>query len=126
VDSLVSNKLRLNSITMSRDVGAGPNSKSGKLTPERIATKRSAIILNERVGARLHVSNGLRFTPVSISSERVGHRFGEFSPTRKRPIPPSSKSGAKSTKPAVKKLILHLIHHGTKNASNWPSTRSSP
>ncbi len=107
MDPLVSNKLRLNSISISRDIGVGSNSKSAKLISERIATKRSAIILSERVGIRLHISNGLRFIPVSVSAERIGQRFGEFSPTRKRPTPPSSKAGPKSTKPAIKKLAVY-------------------
>ena len=39
----------------------------------------------------MHVYNGLRFYSITISSEMLGHRLGEFSPTRKKPVPKKDK-----------------------------------
>jgi small subunit ribosomal protein S19 len=35
------------------------------------------------VGLTFHVHNGKLFVPVFITENMVGHRLGEFSPTRK-------------------------------------------
>ena len=53
--------------------------------PERATTSRSTPVLASRVGRRFHVHNGLRFLPIERTEDRVGHRLGEFIPTRKRP-----------------------------------------
>ncbi len=34
--------------------------------------------------ARFQVYNGKQYVPVHITQEMVGHKLGEFSPTRKR------------------------------------------
>lgn len=44
---------------------------------------RSSTIAPEFVGFTIGVHNGREHTPVFISEEMVGHRLGEFSPTRK-------------------------------------------
>lgn len=44
---------------------------------------RSSEIAPEMVGYILGVHNGKQFTEVLIKEEMVGHRLGEFSPTRK-------------------------------------------
>ena len=44
---------------------------------------RDSQIAPEMVGYILAVHNGRDFTQVSVSEEMVGHRLGEFSPTRK-------------------------------------------
>lgn len=43
---------------------------------------RSAQIPPEFVGYTFEVHNGRHFIPVFISEEMVGHRLGEFAPTR--------------------------------------------
>jgi len=44
--------------------------------------KRSSIISPEFVGLTIEVHNGKRFIPVYITENMVGHRLGEFAPTR--------------------------------------------
>lgn len=43
---------------------------------------RRSTILPEMVGLTLAVHNGKKFIPVFISENMVGHKLGEFSPTR--------------------------------------------
>jgi small subunit ribosomal protein S19 len=43
---------------------------------------RRSTILPEMVGHTLAVHNGRKFIPVYISENMVGHKLGEFSPTR--------------------------------------------
>ncbi len=44
---------------------------------------RAAVIIPEFVGHTFAVHNGKEHTPVFVSENMVGHRLGEFSPTRK-------------------------------------------
>jgi small subunit ribosomal protein S19 len=44
---------------------------------------RRSMITPEMVGLTFHVHNGKLFVPVFITENMVGHRLGEFSPTRK-------------------------------------------
>ena len=43
---------------------------------------RRSTILPEFVGLSFAVHNGRRFIPVNVSEDMVGHKLGEFSPTR--------------------------------------------
>ena len=43
---------------------------------------RSSTIFPQMVGHTLAVHNGKRFIPVYITEDMVGHKLGEFSPTR--------------------------------------------
>ncbi len=43
---------------------------------------RRSTIVPEMVGITLAVHNGRKFVPVFISENMVGHKLGEFSPTR--------------------------------------------
>lgn len=43
---------------------------------------RSSVIVPEFVGYTLAIHNGKQFIPVFISENMVGHRLGEFAPTR--------------------------------------------
>jgi small subunit ribosomal protein S19 len=38
------------------------------------------------LGLTINVYNGLRFFSIIVSLDMLGHRLGEFSPTRKKPI----------------------------------------
>lgn len=44
---------------------------------------RASEISPEMVGFTFGVHNGKDFIPVSVTEDMVGHRLGEFSPTRK-------------------------------------------
>ena len=43
---------------------------------------RRSTILPQFVGLRFGVYNGKKFIPVAVTERMVGHKFGEFSPTR--------------------------------------------
>jgi len=44
---------------------------------------RRSMITPEMLGLTFHVHNGKLFMPVYITENMVGHRLGEFAPTRK-------------------------------------------
>ncbi|KAF2461106.1 hypothetical protein BDY21DRAFT_334339 [Lineolata rhizophorae] len=46
--------------------------------------QRSATILPSFVGLRFQVHNGIVYHDITITEEMVGHKLGEFAPTRKR------------------------------------------
>jgi small subunit ribosomal protein S19 len=43
---------------------------------------RRSTVLPEMVGLTLSVHNGKKFLPIYITENMVGHKLGEFSPTR--------------------------------------------
>ena len=43
---------------------------------------RAAMIMPEMLGLTIAVHDGRRFVPILISENMVGHRLGEFAPTR--------------------------------------------
>ena len=78
---------------MSRSVWKGPFvdpsllKKVEKLKdqPNRAPIKtwsRKSTIIPEFVGFSFLIHNGKKFIPIKISEEMVGHKLGEFSPTR--------------------------------------------
>jgi small subunit ribosomal protein S19 len=46
---------------------------------------RRSTILPDFIGLTFQVHNGKQFVPVNVSEEMVGHKFGEFAPTRNFP-----------------------------------------
>ena len=54
---------------------------SGRKDVIKIWSRRSTI-LPQFVGLTFGVYNGRKFIPVSVNEDMVGHKFGEFSPTR--------------------------------------------
>ena len=44
---------------------------------------RNSTIIPEFVGHSFLIHNGKSFIPITVSEEMVGHKLGEFSPTRK-------------------------------------------
>jgi small subunit ribosomal protein S19 len=78
---------------MSRSLKKGPyiDAKLLKKITRLLETKekkviktwaRSSVIPPEFVGFTIAVHNGNRFIPVYITERMVGHKLGEFSPTR--------------------------------------------
>jgi len=55
--------------------------ESGDRKPIKTWSRRSTII-PEMVGLTLQVHNGRKFIPIFINENMVGHKLGEFSPTR--------------------------------------------
>lgn len=77
---------------MSRSLKKGPFvdpkllAKVAKLKPDAGVIKtwsRASEVAPEMVGYTFGIHNGKIFVEVRISEEMVGHRLGEFSPTRK-------------------------------------------
>ncbi|MEK9684671.1 MAG: 30S ribosomal protein S19 [Rhodospirillaceae bacterium] len=54
---------------------------SGRKEVIRMWSRRS-VILPQFVGLTFGVYNGQKFIPVLVTENMVGHKFGEFSPTR--------------------------------------------
>ncbi len=54
---------------------------SGRNQVIKIWSRRSTI-LPQFVGLRFGVYNGMKFIPVLVNEDMIGHKFGEFSPTR--------------------------------------------
>ena len=54
---------------------------SGQRQPIKTWSRRSTII-PEMIGHTIAVHNGKKFIPVYISENMIGHKLGEFSPTR--------------------------------------------
>ena len=48
------------------------------------ATSRNSEIIPCFVGMTFHIYNGKTFLKVIVTEEMIGHKFGEFSPTRKK------------------------------------------
>ena len=83
---------------MSRPIWKGPfveehllkklvrSSLKGKKRKKVIKTwSRSSTIIPQFVGKSVKIYNGRTFTSLNITEEMIGHKFGEFSLTRKRP-----------------------------------------
>lgn len=62
-------------------VSAQDNIASGNVKPIKTWSRRSTI-LPEMIGLTFQVHNGKMFIPVYINENMVGHKLGEFSPTR--------------------------------------------
>jgi len=57
--------------------------QNAKGTKQSIKTwSRRSMIIPEMVGHTFEVHNGRKFLSVFVSENMVGHRLGEFSPTR--------------------------------------------
>jgi len=78
---------------MSRSVWKGPfvdpslikkvEKLKNQSNPTPIKTwSRKSTIIPEFVGISFLIYNGKKFIPIKISEEMVGHKLGEFSPTR--------------------------------------------
>lgn len=71
---------------------------SGRNTVVKTWSRRSTII-PQFVGVTFGVYNGKKFIPVLVSEEMVGHKLGEFSPTRTF----NGHGGDKKAAPSAKK-----------------------
>ena len=78
---------------MSRSVWKGPfveeslikKVEKQKTSPEKRPIKtwsRKSTIIPEFIGVSFLIYNGKKFIPLTISEDMVGHKLGEFAPTR--------------------------------------------
>lgn len=75
--------------------------QEGKKRPIKTWSRRSTII-PEMIGQRFDVHNGKKFITVFASENMVGHKLGEFAPTRTFKGHPIKKVLAKGAKPPPK------------------------
>ncbi|MCA1660945.1 MAG: 30S ribosomal protein S19 [Novosphingobium sp.] len=54
---------------------------------------RRSTILPQFVGLTFNVHNGRKFIPVAVNEDMVGHKLGEFAPTRTFPGHAADKKG---------------------------------
>ncbi|KAH8601435.1 mitochondrial ribosome small subunit component S19 [Bisporella sp. PMI_857] len=79
-------------VLFARSVWKGPNIvplpivrvAPGEKQPPIRTQARSATILPNFVGLKFQIHNGKVYHDVTITEDMVGHKLGEFSPTRKR------------------------------------------
>ena len=64
----------------------------GARAPIKTWSRRSTI-LPQFVGLTFNVYNGMKFIPVSVNEDMVGHKLGEFAPTRSFPGHAADKKG---------------------------------
>jgi len=89
---------------------------------------RKSTIIPEFVGCSFLIHNGKKFIPIKISEEMVGHKLGEFSPTRqfsghtpadkKAAQTASTQASATPTTPGVAKTTASVTkpEEGSSNA----------
>ena len=63
---------------------------------------RRSMITPEMIGMNFHVHNGKLFMPVFVTENMVGHRLGEFAPTRKQAVHAADRKVKKAPAPAGK------------------------
>jgi small subunit ribosomal protein S19 len=66
--------------------------EAGGRAPIKTWSRRSTI-LPQFVGLTFNVYNGHKFVPVSVNEDMVGHKLGEFAPTRFFPGHAADKKG---------------------------------
>lgn len=66
---------------MARSIWKGPVTSLESALDKKI--NRASIISPSSIGRDLFVYNGKKKYPVSINLKMIGHKFGEFMPTRK-------------------------------------------
>lgn len=96
---------------MSRSIWKGPNCKNKIQKSAMIFANRSVNITPNLFGLTFFIHNGKELIKVEVTKEMIGHKFGEFLPTR--------------TKFLYKKKINSnktLIINGTKKQSNNSQT----
>ncbi len=95
---------------MSRSVSKGPfvdeslarKAHRAQTTGDRKAIRtwsRRSTVTPEMVGVTVAVHNGRAFIPVYLSENMVGHKLGEFAPTRTFRVHPGIKAAVSSSPP---------------------------
>jgi len=117
---------------MSRSVWRGPfvdpslikkveklKNKENKV-PIKTWSRRSTII-PEFVGYSFLIYNGKKFIPLKISEEMVGHKLGEFSPTRQfSGHTPADKKAAQEVQQAPSNKVITSSTPGTPASTSKP------
>lgn len=62
------------------------NKKDFNEQEEVVLFNRATVITKQMLNYKMQIYNGMRFFPITVTSDMIGHRVGEFAPTRKKPI----------------------------------------
>ena len=66
--------------------------------------QRDLVIVPQMIGMKISIYNGNTFVPIEVTGEMLGHKFGEFAPTRSKVKHSSAGVGAtKGTRSKAKK-----------------------
>ena len=122
---------------MSRSVWKGPfvdPSLIKKVEKQRLSSNsvpiktwsRKSTIIPEFIGISFLIHNGKKFIPIKISEEMVGHKLGEFSPTRQfHGHTPADKKAAQTAEAEVPKSGVGAKPGATPAAAK-PATVAKP
>lgn len=47
---------------------------------------RNSVITPNLINSIIDIHNGMRFFQITVKKDMVGHKLGEFAPTRKKPV----------------------------------------
>ena len=89
---------------------------------------RNSTIIPEFVGYSFLIHNGKNFIPITISEEMVGHKLGEFSPTRKFSghTPADKKAAADGGVSSAGKVTSGGAPKAAPGATPKPATTGTP
>ena len=102
-------------------------------TPIKTWSRKSTII-PEFVGISFLIYNGKKFIPIKISEEMVGHKLGEFSPTRtfsghtpadKKAAETASTDTKASPAPSSTPAAAAKPKEGGTDAKKWKNSKSN-
>ena len=102
-------------------------------TPIKTWSRKSTII-PEFVGISFLIYNGKKFIPIKISEEMVGHKLGEFSPTRtfsghtpadKKAAETASSDTKASPAPSSTPAAAAKPKEGGTDAKKWKNSKSN-
>ena len=79
---------------------------------------RKSTIIPEFVGYSFLIHNGKKFIPIKISEDMVGHKLGEFSPTRQ------FSGHTPADKKAAQTQVDSAVMTSTKTTTPLPTTKS--
>ena len=85
---------------------------------------RKSTIIPEFVGHSFLIHNGKKFIPIKISEEMVGHKLGEFSPTRQ--FSGHTPADKKAAQTAAAEVTATSTAPGTSKTAGAPKTKEGP
>ena len=88
---------------------------------------RNSTIIPDFVGHSFMIHNGKTFIPITISEEMVGHKLGEFAPTRTfKGHTPADKKAAAEAKPATAEEDISQTDKKEDDSKSKTSQASAP
>ena len=60
--------------------------QQNKKKAQILLNNRQTYITKQMLGRNVYVYNGIKYFFIKINLDKIGHKVGEFAPTRKKPI----------------------------------------